>query len=131
MPKIEMTVTDAEARQIAEAQAAGIPVHLVLGEARVDNPGRRPLPVRTSEEELTGKGVEALEFPNGDLVWLRDGQIHNNHRPAIERADGTREWYQNDQLHREGGPAVIRPNGAEEWWYRGKQGAFPKTPRGT
>jgi hypothetical protein len=71
MPKIEMTVTDAEARQIAEAQAAGIPVRVQIGDgprARRDpisgtvfTPRSRAGNPRDLEEGFPGSGGKSAE----------------------------------------------------------------------
>ena len=35
--------------------------------------------------------------------------------------DGTKRWYRNGVLHREDGPAVERPNGPREYWLNGNK----------
>ena len=61
-----------------------------------------------------------IKDSDGDRVWYRNGQLHRDNGPAIEREDGTREWYQNDLLHREGGPAYEREDGTRAWYLNGK-----------
>ncbi len=52
--------------------------------------------------------------PNGDEIWYKGGDIHNEDGPAIKRADGSMEWWRNGELHNEDGPAVISED--EETW---------------
>ena len=37
----------------------------------------------------------------------------------MEYYDGTKEWYRDGKLHREDGPAVERSNGTKEWYRDG------------
>jgi len=144
MPKIEMTVTDAEARQIAEAQAAGIPVRLVLGASRASNPSRwlgstlgqydhhytADLNKRDYRDMLDS-GVETVQHPDHSEEWFLDGELHREGEPAViteETYDGrsrgrTEYWYRHGKLHREGEPAVY----SEDHSFRGWQDT-PPTP---
>lgn len=36
---------------------------------------------------------EMIQSKNGARRWYRDGRLHREDGPAIERADGTREWW--------------------------------------
>ena len=63
----------------------------------------------------------AVERANGDKVWYRNGQLHREDGPAIEWADGFKEWYRNGKLHRDDGPAIEYANGTKEWYRNGKR----------
>jgi hypothetical protein len=39
-------------------------------------------------------------------IWIREGEIHRDHGPAIFDSVGNELWYRNGKLHREDGPAV-------------------------
>lgn len=56
------------------------------------------------------------EFAN---EWWRNGKLHRNDGPAIERSNGERQWWVNGKRHRVDGPAVIHPEGSKEWWVDG------------
>ena len=56
----------------------------------------------------------------GDKWWYKDGLLHREDGPAIERANGDKSWYLNDLLHREDGPAVIGANGLQYWYFNGE-----------
>ncbi len=58
---------------------------------------------------------------DGTKIWRRDGKLHREDGPAVERPDGTKQWWLDGQQHREGGPAVERANGTKEWWLGGQR----------
>ena len=59
----------------------------------------------------------------GDKRWrLKNGQLHRENGPAIERADdGDKEWYLNGKYHREDGPAIEWANGTKVWYLNDKE----------
>ena len=81
--------------------------------------------------------------PNGNITYRKDGVLHRDDGPAVERGNGSQqewmlygkrhrnggpavttdygheEWWSNDRRHRLDGPAVIWPGGSKEWWQYG------------
>ena len=41
--------------------------------------------------------------------WFKDGALHREDGPAIEREDGHKEWFINGKRHRVDGPAIESP----------------------
>lgn len=60
-------------------------------------------------------GYEIKIDPSGKKMWLRDGVLHRDDGPAVEKANGTKEWYVAGKLHRVNGPAVECLNGNKYW----------------
>ncbi len=60
---------------------------------------------------------------DGTKTWRRrrDGELHREDGPAVERVTGTKEWWLNGQRHREDGPAVEWPDGTKEWYLNGQR----------
>ena len=58
---------------------------------------------------------------SGSKTWYRNGQLHREDGPAVERADGSKSWYLNDKLHREDGPAMEYADGTKSWYLNGKE----------
>jgi len=59
---------------------------------------------------------------NGDRYYYnKEGLLHRDDGPAIERASGSKSWYKDGQLHREDGPAQELHNGTKRWWIEGKK----------
>ena len=64
----------------------------------------------------------------GDKRWKLNGNLHNEHGPAIEFVDGTKCWYINNQCHRfevdlKTGlllPAIEWNDGSKNWYMHGK-----------
>jgi len=56
---------------------------------------------------------------DGTKLWYKEGNLHREDGPAIERADGTKCWCLNDRLHRADGPAIERADGSTEWYLKG------------
>ena len=54
------------------------------------------------------------------VIWLKNGKLHREDGPAIEKADGTKEWRIHGKLHREGGPAIKIPGEYEAWQIHGE-----------
>lgn len=54
-------------------------------------------------------------------VWYRDGALHREDGPAIERDNGDKEWYLNGDRHRDNGPAIEYASGDREWWINGNR----------
>lgn len=63
----------------------------------------------------------AVEFPNGDKYWYKDGEVHRSDGPAMEQANGSKLWYNEGKLHRLDGPAIEYADGTK-YWYIGGQG---------
>lgn len=57
---------------------------------------------------------------DGTKYWYKNGKLHREDGPAIERADGTKYWYQHGQYHREDGPAIEQADGAKKWFQHGE-----------
>jgi hypothetical protein len=47
---------------------------------------------------------------------FKDGKLHRDDGPAIERKDGYKAWYADGRRHRESGPAIEDPNGYKAWY---------------
>lgn len=62
----------------------------------------------------------AIERADGTKYWYQHGEYHREDGPAVEGADGTKYWYKNGEYHREDGPAVEYPNGTKNWFKNGK-----------
>ena len=58
-------------------------------------------------------------YDDGDKLWYKNGKLHREDGPAVER-NGTKEWWVNGKLHREDGPA-LELNSTKEWWVNGKR----------
>ena len=63
----------------------------------------------------------AVERSNGSREWYRGGKLHRGDGPAVEYADGDRFWFRHDKLHREDGLAIERSNGSREWFLDGQR----------
>ena len=61
-----------------------------------------------------------LTYPQGSREWYRNGKLHREDGPALERSDGTKEWYKEGRLHREDGPAIEWSDGTKEWYRNGR-----------
>ncbi len=61
----------------------------------------------------------AVEFrggaSKGETLWFREGLLHREGGPAVERADGSRSWYQEGVMRRDDGPALEANDGSELW----------------
>lgn len=57
-----------------------------------------------------------VEYEYKDKYWYKNGELHREDGPAIEKTNGFKAWYKNGLGHREDGPAEIYPNGTEKWW---------------
>jgi hypothetical protein len=65
-------------------------------------------------------GGPAVIWSNGDREWWRNGLRHRSHGPAMQAADGRLQvWLRNGLHHREVGPAILYPDGSEEWFHNG------------
>ena len=58
---------------------------------------------------------------NFGIYHYKNGKIHNEGGPAVERAPGHKEWFMNGFNHREDGPAVEYANGGKKWCYKNKR----------
>lgn len=61
-------------------------------------------------------GVHTL--PNGEKIWVKNGKLHCDDGPAVERHHGTKEWWVNDKRHRDDGPAY-ETSYCKEWFVNG------------
>ena len=59
-------------------------------------------------------------------IWYRNGIVHRDDGPAIERADRTQEWYAEGIRHCENGPALISADGERHWFIHGKELTEPE-----
>ena len=66
------------------------------------------------EEHPTFTGC--LNNNDNDILWLKNGLLHREDGPAVEKNNGTKKWLINGLLHREDGPAFVWANGRIEWW---------------
>ena len=48
----------------------------------------------------------AAIYPDGEIIWCKDGRIHREGGPAIIHKEGFTEWYKDGREHRDDGPAV-------------------------
>ncbi len=56
----------------------------------------------------------------GTKRWRnKNGALHREGGPAIERSNGGKQWYLNGVRHREGGPAIEHSGGQKEWYLNG------------
>lgn len=51
-----------------------------------------------------------VEFNNGEIYYIKDGEFHREDGPAMIVSDQQR-WFRNGLLHREDGPAVMYTDG--------------------
>lgn len=58
---------------------------------------------------------------DGTAIWYKDGVVHRDDGPAIERQDGTLEWYFEGLRHNDRAPAVISADGERQWFQLGRQ----------
>jgi hypothetical protein len=79
------------------------------------------LPIYKEVSELTEKGYELIEWPNGNKYWYLNGKLHREDGPAVERSDGSKSWYLNGEFHREDGPAIEYSDGNKFWLFNGKE----------
>jgi len=59
--------------------------------------------------------------PDGGTIWYRNGIVHRDGGPAIERPDGSQEWYSDGIRHCGTGPALISPDGERQWFVHGRE----------
>ena len=71
--------------------------------------------------QLHNEHGPAIEEANGTKCWFLNGKYHREDGPAIEWADGSKEWYLNGKRHREDGPACEWANGTKWWYLNGEQ----------
>jgi hypothetical protein len=69
---------------------------------------------------LHTENIKPAILADGSKFWYRDGRLHREGGPAVERANGDKAWYHNGQCHREDGPAVEYANGDKAWYYKGQ-----------
>jgi hypothetical protein len=59
-------------------------------------------------------------YPNGFSIYHKNGTLHREDGPAIERPDGHQEWRLNGLFHRTDGPALIDKKGNKKWYCNGE-----------
>ncbi|MEN6644002.1 MAG: hypothetical protein ABFE08_16315 [Armatimonadia bacterium] len=84
-------------------------------------PARIPRSGRADGPRCSDPAVGPVDGPDGSQCWHRDGRLHRDDGPAVQRPDGTLEWYLEGCRHRVGGPAIERPDGTREWYRRGRR----------
>jgi hypothetical protein len=70
-----------------------------------------------SWESVPSNYTGSVEYENGMIVHLENGQFHRENAPAIEYPDGVTEWRVHNNLHREDGPAIDDVNSPEDSAY--------------
>lgn len=63
----------------------------------------------------------AVEKEDGSKYWYKYGTPHRNDGPATEFSNGSQLWFKDGNRHREDGPALHYSNGYQEWWIDGIQ----------
>lgn len=58
---------------------------------------------------------------DGNVYYVRHGQLHCVTGPAEIRVSGYKGWMQKGLYHRKDGPAMIYPNGSHHWYWKGFQ----------
>lgn len=66
-------------------------------------------------EVINGKVTDSF----GTIRWYKDGELHRDDGPAVDRYDGVKIWYINGKPHREDGPAVEYSDGRKDWFLNG------------
>ena len=87
----------------------------------IDAPAPLPRATRLGSPHSTGGYDQIRIWPNGNITYLRNRELHREDGPAFVGADGSRTWHRNGREHREDGPAVECPDGHHQWWLEGKQ----------
>jgi len=62
-----------------------------------------------------------MENAMTDKLHYKNGKLHREDGPAIEREDGSKEWRIDGKLHRLDGPAYEDGNRYKSWWIDGKR----------
>jgi hypothetical protein len=52
-----------------------------------------------SIDQLLSSMKNQIEINNGDLEWYKNGRLHREEGPAIERADRSKEWWIDGNRH--------------------------------
>ena len=74
---------------------------------------------RISDDEIHGLDGPAIEYKNGDTMWIKDGVEHREDGPAIEYKNGEKHWFINGERHRLDGPACVYPDMVSSWHING------------
>lgn len=77
--------------------------------------------IRLDEPDPVGGFTEIIEWPDGRVAYMLEGEFHRLDGPSFIAADGRQAWHINGVEHRDDGPAVIYPDGHEEYWIHGIQ----------
>lgn len=57
----------------------------------------------------------------GNLIWTKNGKLHNENGPAKICIDGTKIYCYEGEFHNKVGPAIIYPNGTIHHYFNGKR----------
>jgi hypothetical protein len=83
--------------------------------------GRRLSGLTVAQTGISMASGTAVVYPDGGMLWYRNGVAHRDDGPAVNTPDGMQEWWVGGLRHREDGPAVIHANGSKEWWLNGQR----------
>ena len=83
-------------------------------------PSRRPRSGPAGGPRRGDSVIGPISRSDASQCWHRDGRLHREDGPAVQRPDGTLEWYLEGCRHRVGGPAIERPDGTREWYRDGR-----------
>ena len=68
---------------------------------------------------MSYKTYKVKVWDDGTKYWYLDGDLHREHRHAIEHSSGSKHWYLNGERHREDGPAIEWNSGSKHWCLNG------------
>jgi hypothetical protein len=94
-------------------------LHRENGPARICADG---LKVWFRDGHIYRKDGPALEYPNGDSIWVCAlvPRMHRLVGPAIELGNGDKIWASRGIVHRKGEPAIVCTSGYKAWYDQGK-----------
>ena len=58
---------------------------------------------------------------DGTKKCYRNGVLHRDNGPAVEKSTGDRLWYRDGKFHRTDGPAIEGNDGFIAWFLNGKK----------
>lgn len=68
-----------------------------------------------NNERIPKNYTGIVEWEDGYKEWRKEGIIHREDGPAVEKSNGTKYWYKNGTWHRTTGPAIEYYNGSKLW----------------
>lgn len=94
-------------------------LHRENGPARICSDG---LKVWFRDGHIYRKDGPALEYPNGDSIWVCAlvPRMHRLVGPAVELANGDKIWASRGIVHRKNEPAIVCTSGYKAWYDQGK-----------